>query len=393
MPGRATAPAEALAHRRLWYRSALESAFQQAPSVAIARREQTWHTMALSNAITRNTLTEPRGRRWVKRGLRLAFELGQRAGVNLLPRHFYSQVPEIAHLRRSTQWRAPHSMIGIRGADEDAQLQFVSKCCIDEVLSQLPSDLYAAACRTNGAVGFGPIESQFLYCFIASKRPTCVIQIGCGVATAVMIRAREAFDVDMDVICVDPYPTDYLRRAAAANQITLLAQSAQDVPLETLTDVGEGGMFFVDSTHTVKPGSEVNRIILEVLPRLRAGSYVHYHDILFPFDYTPGILSSDLFFWNESVLLQAFLTCNPRYEILAAFSMLHYERATELSRVFPDYRPARHVDGLATHGVASGDSQIGHFPSSLYLQVGDGDSGWQRWHPANRGCRAQRERT
>ena len=198
-----------------------------------------------------------------------------------------------------------------------------------------------------------------------------MVQIGCGVATAVLLRAKEDFEVEMDVICVDPYPTDYLRRAAAAGHITLLAQTAQEVPLGTLTDLGDKGLFFVDSSHTVKPGSEVNRIILEVLPRLRAGSWVHYHDILFPFYYTPGILLNDLFFWNESVLLQAFLTCNPHYEIRAALSMLHYERAPELARVFPDYRPVRHVDGLATHGVASGDSSAGHFPTSLYLQVID----------------------
>jgi hypothetical protein len=247
----------------------------------------------------------------------------------------------------------------------------VSARCRDEILSRLPPDLYATACSANGAVGFAPIESQFLYCFIASERPSRVVQIGCGVATAVLLRAKEDFEVEMDVICVDPYPTDYLRRAAAAGHITLLAQTAQEVPLGTLTDLGDKGLFFVDSSHTVKPGSEVNRIILEVLPRLRAGSWVHYHDILFPFDYMPGILLNDLFFWNESVLLQAFLTCNPHYEIRAALSMLHYERAPELARVFPDYRPVRHVDGLATHGVASGDSSAGHFPTSLYLQVID----------------------
>ncbi len=262
-------------------------------------------------------------------------------------------------------------MVNMRGADEDAQMQFVSDCCKAEVLSQLPSDLYAAACNANGAVGFGPIEAQFLYCFIGSTRPSRIVQIGCGVATAVILRAMEAFRLDMDVICVDPYPTDYLRRVAAGGSITLLPYGAQDVALDTLTDLGSNGLFFVDSTHTVKPGSEVNRIVLEVLPRLSTGAYVHYHDILFPYDYSPGILTSDLFFWNESVLLQAFLTCNPRYEICAAFSMLHYRRAAELKAVLPEYRAAQHVDGLATRRVASGDSAVGHFPTSLYLRVAE----------------------
>ena len=60
-------------------------------------------------------------------------------------------------------------------------------------------------------------------------------------------------------------------------------------------------MLFVDATHTVKPGSEVNRIILDVLPRLDAGVFVHFHDIYFPYDYQRGLLSSELLVVEHSL--------------------------------------------------------------------------------------------
>ena len=43
-------------------------------------------------------------------------------------------------------------------------------------------------------------------------------------------------------------------------------------------------LLFIDWTHAVKPGSEVNDLIHEVLPRLRPGVWVHVHDIYFPYD-------------------------------------------------------------------------------------------------------------
>jgi hypothetical protein len=57
----------------------------------------------------------------------------------------------------------------------------------------------------------------------------------------------------------------------------------------------------------VKPGSEVNQIIPEVMPRLVSGVLVHFHDIYFPYDYARNLLSGDLFLPGESALLYALL--------------------------------------------------------------------------------------
>jgi hypothetical protein len=299
-----------------------------------------------------------------KQTLRNLFEVGQGFGINILPRHFYSEIPEIRELRQEEDWKQPRSLIGVNGKEIEPQLAFVRECCPEALQErQKKGDIYSYACSENGELGYGPIEADFLFCFIYSKRPKRVVQIGCGVSTAVMMLASQEANYELELICIDPYPTEFLKKSNEQGKIRLLSEKAQKVPLNILTDLGENGMLFIDSTHTVKPGSEVNRIILDVLPQLKSGNYVHFHDIYFPYDYKRELLTTDLFFPNESTLLHAFLINNHRYCLKASFSMLHYAIPNELQMFLPNYQPNANQLGLEVE-----DTQA-HFPSSTYLQV------------------------
>jgi hypothetical protein len=110
----------------------------------------------------------------------------------------------------------------------------------------------------------------------------------------------------------------------------------------------------------VKPGSEVNRIVLEVLPRLECGVLVHFHDITFPYEYGRGFLNGDLFFPGETSLLYAFLLNNGAFRIDLCLSMLHYAVPDALKALLPGYEPQGNEWGLA-----AGDGL--HFPSAVYL--------------------------
>lgn len=297
-----------------------------------------------------------------KQGFRTIFELSQHLGVDILPRHYYSEIPDVNDLRGDDAWKQPRSMVGVNGVAIPDQLRFVADCCPPAVVDRLRSgDIHSHACTQNGEAGFGPVEADFLHAFIATRRPRKVVQVGCGVSTAVILRAAEEAGYTPEIICIEPYPTGFLCAADREQKIELVPRKAQKVPLELLTELGEDGFLFVDSSHTVKPGSEVNRLVLEVLPRLVPGSWVHFHDIFFPYDYQRGLLSDELFFCNESVLLQAFLTNNPRFTIRASLSMLHYSAPEELRRYLPNYQPAANE-----HGLKRSED---HFPASTYLQV------------------------
>jgi hypothetical protein len=77
----------------------------------------------------------------------------------------------------------------------------------------------------------------------------------------------------------------------------------------------------VDSTHVAKVGSDVNHILFEVLPSLRSGVYVHFHDIYFPFEYPKEWVYQGRA-WNEAYVLRAFLQHNDAYEIVLFGSFL-----------------------------------------------------------------------
>ena len=172
--------------------------------------------------------------------------------------------------------------------------------------------------------------------------------------TAVMLLAAEDAGYRPELVCVEPFPTGFLTRSAREGLIELVQARAQDVPREVLTDLGDEGLLFVDSTHTVKPGSEVNRLILEVLPRLEVGGWVHFHDIYFPYDYQRGLIDDELFFSNESVLLHALLINNRALTVRAALSMLHYADPARLGRSLPGYCPAPNDQGLRRRGALPG---------------------------------------
>jgi hypothetical protein len=130
------------------------------------------------------------------------------------------------------------------------------------------------------------------------------------------------------------------------------------------TQLQANDVVFIDSNHVVRSGSEVNYIVLEILPILAKGVLVQFHDIYLPYDYDRDVLRN-FTHPNETALVAAFLACNTRYKILFALSMLHYERRQQMQGVLPEYQPESDWRGMR---VGEYD-QTKHFPSSLWLRV------------------------
>src|SRR5438132_2567153 len=80
---------------------------------------------------TKLALTPRRSR--VKRTLFAAFLAIERAGVHVLPRHFYSPVADRRWLRRNPGlWRAPASLPGVDW-DLAAQLRWLNEVCAEHL--------------------------------------------------------------------------------------------------------------------------------------------------------------------------------------------------------------------------------------------------------------------
>ncbi len=193
--------------------------------------------------------------------------------------------------------------------------------------------------------------------------------MGSGVSTYCMLEAlnrnRRETGSSYQLVSIEPHPSERLQ---ALPQIDLVKRNVQSVAIELFTSLGKGDFLFIDSSHTVKPGGDVNFLILEVLPRLRAGLIVHFHDIYLPYDYPRDTLRTFLH-GMETSLLHAFLIFNNRAKIIFCLSQLHYDHSEVLREVFPEYVRQGDRQGLQLNDRKPFDSIEGHFPSSIYLEI------------------------
>jgi hypothetical protein len=92
-------------------------------------------------------------------------------------------------------------------------------------------------------------------------------------------------------------------------------------------------LLFIDSSHVIRMGGDVQFLYLDVLPRLKPGVLVHIHDIQLPYEYPRSY--PPRYFWTEQYLLQSFLTHNARFEVLLGGHMLQTDHPDVFREVFP----------------------------------------------------------
>ncbi len=297
-------------------------------------------------------------RQRARRACAAVFRLAERAGVHLTPRHYYTPVPDVRWLRQNARlWEGASTLAGVAW-DLDGQMERLRDTCASYVHEVAGLELFNRVTSDGWGPGYGPIESQVLHCFLRVHRPRRVVEIGSGVSTACMLHAIQGASTEL--ICVEPFPSPVLRETAG---VRLLERACQEVPLSVFDELREGDLLFIDSSHAVKVGSEVARIYLEIIPRLRAGVFIHIHDIFLPYLYPPDILTWPFWGWQETVLLAALLADNPKLEALFCLSALHHSRADGLRALLPDYRPR------AMRGGLFADDAPGHYPSSIWLRT------------------------
>lgn len=304
----------------------------------------------------------------IKRLLLAVHRLGLRLGVVILPNHYYISIPDLNALARTQNvWARRSELRGI-DADVDGQARRLVEICGPFEPEYRGNRAYLDACARGAGPGYGYIEAQALHGVVRHLRPRTIIEVGAGVSTACILDAvarneREGAE-RCEVISIEPYPRPWLRGAP----VRLIERAVQEVERELFDGLGARDLLFIDSSHAVKVGSDVNHLILEVLPRLRRGVIVHLHDIYLPYDFPRDALAT-LSQPQETALLHAYLIGNPNVRIVFSLSMLHYERRDVLKQGFPEYSPQRERGGLQDPSYRAFDEIAGHFPSSIYLEI------------------------
>lgn len=184
---------------------------------------------------------------------------------------------------------------------------------------------------------FAGADPLALYCMVRHFRPQLILEVGGGYSTLVSTSALQE-NGNGELICVDPNPRPFLKQELAGLS-SLLEKAVQDVGGDIFDRLGPGDILFIDSSHIVRYGSDVNYLYLEVLPRLKPGVLVHVHNIVFPADYPEHWITQHHLFHSKKYLLQAFLTFNSRYEVLLSNNYLAYNHIEELRATFPTATP------------------------------------------------------
>lgn len=271
------------------------------------------------------------------------FTLYERRGWHITPVHFYQPIPDTRELPDNL-WSSYSLMSGV---DMNERLQM-------ELL-----DTFQSAFRTEynyfpgfssdplqfhfSQANFPAVDAEILYCMIRHFKPRRMIEIGSGMSTLLAsqaIRRNETEGYACSFTAIELYPPDFLRHGVLG-LTELLEAKVQSVPIEQFCRLDRNDILFIDSSHVLKIGGDVNYEYLDILPRLAPGVIVHCHDIFLPAEYPKEWVLKDHRFWTEQYLLQAFLAFNSAFEVLVAGSFLHLYHEEKLKAAFASYDPAK----------------------------------------------------
>lgn len=236
------------------------------------------------------------------------------------PGHYYSALPDIESVRRDEArlfGSTPRTLPGIDMQEESqrALLEQFARYYPDIPFGDhpLPGLRYH---YLNPA--FGHSDAIMLHCMIRHFSPRHLVEVGSGYSSCVTLDTIERFAPGaVHTTFIDPFPQllNSLVRSEDKESVTVLAQPLQEVASDVFDKLGENDILFIDSTHVSKVGSDVNRLVFEILPQLAQGVLIHVHDIFYPFEY-PREWIYEGRAWNEAYLLRAFLQYNSAFEVL-----------------------------------------------------------------------------
>lgn len=276
------------------------------------------------------------------------FTRWQQAGFTLYPNHYYSPIPDLTRLTREQSTRRT-CMAGI-DFDTSAML-----CLADSFHERYASE-YSVFGKTihnedaqfffgNGV--YERIDAEVLHCMIRSYRPKRVIEIGSGfssliTAAACELNRAEGHPVEFSLI--EPYPNDFIR-PTIPGIFQLHRMGVEECPIQMFEELEEGDILFIDSTHVIRSGNDVEYEYFEIIPRLKPGVIIHIHDIFLPFRYPESWIREEHIFWNEQYLVEAMLMHNSSFKVLWAGCHMHTEHPQRLAEAFPGYDPKRVMPG------------------------------------------------
>lgn len=128
---------------------------------------------------------------------------------------------------------------------------------------------------------FPRLDAAIAYAMVRKEKPAHIVEVGSGHSTRFMARAIRDGDLATKFTAIDPVP----RAAIETLPIQVIHKTLHEAGNDPFTKLSAGDFLFIDSSHVAMPGSDVDRLFLDILPSLPPGVFIHIHDIFLPDDY------------------------------------------------------------------------------------------------------------
>ena len=128
---------------------------------------------------------------------------------------------------------------------------------------------------------FPRLDAAAAYALVRSLKPRRIVEVGSGHSTRFLARAVADGGLETRITAIDPAP----RASLAGLDVSCLGTTAQEAGDAPFAGLAAGDVLFIDSSHILMPGSDVDWLVNHVLPALPVGIYLHMHDVFLPDDY------------------------------------------------------------------------------------------------------------
>ncbi|MFF2290438.1 class I SAM-dependent methyltransferase [Peribacillus butanolivorans] len=186
------------------------------------------------------------------------------------------------------------------------------------------------------------LDSVAIYGFLCENNPVRYYEIGSGNSTKYAKQAIKDHNLQTKILSIDPNP----RAEIDCICDHVVRQPLEDVDLHMFDDLEAGDVLFIDNSHRSFMNSDVTVVFLEILPRLKPGVFVEFHDIYLPYDYPQEWATR---YYNEQYLLaSALLSEGTKYEIV--FPSMFIAQDSELSKIMNPLWEDPKMQGVEKHG-------------------------------------------
>src|SRR5215469_727604 len=205
-------------------------------------------------------------------------------------RYGYGKSPHQQILRMLEQGRAEYAQ------------RLLEFCELKDALSKIPSEqpLQTTEPCWGPQRYFSSLDAIALYGMLVEFKPKMFIEIGSGYSTKFARRAIRENGLPTRITSIDPSPRVEIDQICDR----VIRQPLEDIDLSLFEELQAGDFLFIDSSHRTFTNSDVTIVFTELLPQLRKGVLVHFHDIFWPYDYPPEWGNR---YYSEQYMLAAYL--------------------------------------------------------------------------------------